>query len=416
MPVDSADVVIIGGGVSGLSSAFWLAREGVDVVVVERGVVGWEASGRNGGMIGHRGTPASDGLGRASHELWPDMDAYLGYPTEFTPGRIDAALSGHEMEILLERKTLLEEMGIRLDVIDAATIRDLIPAASERIVGGLITMDGGHANPQRTVQAYAWALQDRGGRIYQHTAVSGFRTRGSRVESVITSRGEFDAGLVICAAGPQIPALCETVGAYVPLAQGRVEICVTAPIPPAWPGALAGNGLYGRQTRRGNLAYGGGPHEWIEVDMDSPDKPNTPVVRNISRRIAELFPGARDVPVIRSWAGVVELPRDHLPIIDSLEDPENLIVVSGAGAGFGRSPGTGKAVAELAMHGESSIPIEDLGLGRFGDISRDWRREMGWMPGREYVADYGYHPSSGHWSPTEGRVSPGSLPMTAEEG
>jgi hypothetical protein len=68
------------------------------------------------------------------------------------------------------------------------------------------------------------------------------------------------------------------------------------------------------------------------------------------------------------------------------------------------------------MHGESSIPIEDLGLGRFGDISRDWRREMGWMPGREYVADYGYHPSSGHWSSTEGRVSPGSLPMTAEEG
>ena len=95
----------------------------------------------------------------------------------------------------------------------------------------------------------------------------------------------------------------------------------------------------------------------------------------------------------------MELPRDHLPIIDTLEDPENFIVVSGAGAGFGRSPGTGKAVAELALRGESSIPIDGLSLARFGDISRNWREEMGWRPGPEYAAGYGYHPSSGHWSP-----------------
>ena len=399
--IDSADVVIIGGGVSGLSSGFWMAREGADVIVVDRGVVGWEASGRNGGMVGHRGTPASDGLGWASQNLWPDMDDYLGYPTEYTPGRIDAAMNDREMDELLERKKNAVKMGFTLDVIDARTILEMIPAASPQIVGGLITYEGGHANPQRTVQAYAWALQDHGGRIYQHTTVTGFQIEGGKVTAVETHRGEFGCDMVIGAAGPQIPLVCEMVGAYVPVAQGRVEICVTAPMEPMWLGALSANGLYGRQTRRGNLAYGGGPHEWIDVDMDSPRKPNTPVIRNVARRIAELYPGARDVPVIRSWAGVVEVPRDHLPIIDTLEHPDNFVVVSGAGAGFGRSPGTGKAVAELTMHGESSIPIKDMGLGRFGDISRDWRKEMGWMPGREYVGDYGYHPSAGHWADSE---------------
>ena len=106
---------------------------------------------------------------------------------------------------------------------------------------------------------------------------------------------------------------------------------------------------------RGNLAYGGGPHEWTDVGLESPAKPNTPLVRNIARRVAELFPVAAGTPVIRSWAGVVEQTPDLYPIIDTLPDPSNFLVVTTSGHGFGLSPATGKVIRR------SSGPRRDAG-------------------------------------------------------
>ena len=113
-------------------------------------------------------------------------------------------------------------------------------------------------------------------------------------------------------------------GVFVPVSPARVEIIITAPVESMWSGAVMGNGLYGRQTLRGNLAYGGGPHEWVDVENRTPMKPNSPVVRNLARRLAELFAGASDVPLLRSWACVVEQTPDMLPIIDFPETPREL--------------------------------------------------------------------------------------------
>ena len=236
---------------------------------------------------------------------------------------------------------------------------------------------GGHANPQRSVQAYAWAAQDHGARILQHVTVTGFKVQGDKVTAVETSEGDIETDFVVSAAGAQTTALAEMVGAFVPTSPFRPEIAVTAPVEPMWSGAISGNGLYGRQTKRGNLAYGGGPHEWTDIDdMASPGKPNTHIIRNIARRIYELWEGAGDVPVIRSWACVVETTPDYSPIIDTLDNPNNYIVVTLASFGFAPSPATGKVAADLVMHGESSIDIDGISLGRFADLPRNWREEM----------------------------------------
>src|SRR2546428_4873726 len=93
-----AAVVIIGGGVTGLSAGWWLARAGVDVLVLERGIVGWEASGRNGGGATHVYSP----FGLEEQRLWPQMDELLGYPTEYQPYRIGVALT--EPQLALARR------------------------------------------------------------------------------------------------------------------------------------------------------------------------------------------------------------------------------------------------------------------------------------------------------------------------
>ena len=383
MPIDSADVVVIGGGVSGLSSAWFLARAGKDVVVVEKGVVGGEASGRNGGMISERvDEPPLIPLGVESVRLWETLADELGYPTEFTQqGRVQVAVSEEEMGDLFTERDHGLRHGVDVGLIDPSEIRDMIPGISEKILGGMFSPNAGHANPQRTVQAFAWAFQDLGGRLYQNTAVTDIKVVGGRVSSVETTAGAIKAEVVVGAAGPQTGLLAEMVGVHVPVAPARVEILATAPLPPLFDIALVGNGLYGRQAARGNLLFGGGPHEWTDVGLtDDPDKPNTPLIRNIARRLAELLPGAADVPVIRSWAGVVEQVPDYLPVIDIPDRPGNYVVVTASAHGFGIAPGTGKVVSELVLHGESSVDISGLSLSRFADVKPGWREERGWVP------------------------------------
>ena len=385
MTIDSAEVVVVGGGVSGLSSAWWLAQNDVDVILLEKGLVGWEASGRNGGMFGGTaGASPTLGLGRLEQELWPSMDDMLGYPTEACFGTIGVTLDDEEW---VELQAMVEQsraLGEPLEVMDVQAVLDAVPIASPDIRGGVFRPAAGHANPQRTVQAYTWAFQDLGGRLYQHTTVTGFEVEGNKVTTVKTDQGDFGADFVVCAAGPQTGILTEQVGAFVPVAPGRPEIVVTAPIERMkWRGGFGGNGLYGRQTERGNLAYGGGWHEWVDVDLESPEKPNTPLIRNISRRIAEMYPGAAEVPVIRSWSCVVEQTPDYYPIIDTLENPENFLVVTMSASGFGRSPATGKVVSDLVMHAETPVDIKGLRLGRFADIPVDWREQRNWVPGAD---------------------------------
>lgn len=378
-----ASIIIVGAGVTGLSAGWWLARAGADVLVLEKGIVGWEASGRNGGGATHVYSP----LGLEEQRLWPQMDALLGYPTEYAPHRIKVALSGEQLALYQRNAEIAAARGFRYEPLDSKQLRELVPIVTDTALGALYLRFGGHANPQRTVQAYAWALQDLGGRISQHTTVTGFRTAGGRVTTVETDRGALDAEAVVVTAGPQTGLLARMLGISVPLAPARVEMICTEPLPLMRVGGVDGNGLYGRQTRRGNLVYGGGPHEWIELaGLAAPDQPSTPLLRNLSRRLAELFPGAAHVRLIRSWAGIVENTPDGLPVIDHLADPDNVVIATMSSVGFGLSPASGKAISELVLEGRCGFAdLTALRLARFADLPSDWRARLGWVPVTEPI-------------------------------
>ena len=370
-------IAVIGGGVTGLSAAWWLARAGHAVTVFERFIVGWEASGRNGGGATHYQSP----LFREEQRLWPLMDELLGYPTEYRRRRIVINLTPEDETRYRAMASLTRAMGFESEELDVKQLRELAPLATEHALSAQYFHFGGHANPQRTVQAYAWALQDHGGRILQHTDVHGFTTRNGRVTEILAGADKHGCDAVVVAAGPQTASLLAQLGVALPLAAARAEMIVTEALPLMPVGGVDGNGLYGRQTLRGNLAYGGGPHEWLDDEAYlQPARPTTPLLRNLSARLATLFPRAAHARVLRSWAGMVENTPDGRPVIDRLSAPDNVTVATLSSVGFGLSPATGRAVAELVTTGACSFTdIAKLGIGRFAGLPADWRAARGWQ-------------------------------------
>ena len=374
-----ASVVIVGAGVTGLSTAWWLARSGVSVVVLDKGVIGMEASGRNGGGCSHYQSP----LFAEEQRLWPMMDELLGYPTEHRSGKIIFGITEQQVDYYKYIAKCIRAHGARVDDLNGDDIRRLVPLAGDNALAGFRAYTGGQANPQRTVQAYAWALRDHGGQVFQHTPAIGFeRAAGGRVLSVITPRGTIGCDHVLLASGPNLPQLAALLDIDVPAAPARAEMIVTEPCPLMDLRGVDGNGLYGRQTARGNLAYGGGPHEWMpDLEPDGPKaRPTTPLVRNLAARVAGLFPKAAHLRVIRSWAGVVETTPDGRPILDRLEHPGNVTIATMSGVGFGLSPASGHALRDLIVDGECSFAdISKLRLSRFDGLDPDWRRQKGWI-------------------------------------
>ncbi len=372
-----AQVAVIGGGVTGLSAAWWLARAGHSVSVFERFIVGWEASGRNGGGATHYQSP----LFHEEQRLWPQMDELLGYPTEYRRERIIVNLNAGEEARYRHMASVCAAMGYPSEELDNRQLRELVPLAGENALSAQYFHFGGHANPQRTVQAYAWALQDHGGRIHQHASVDGFTTSNGQVTELHVNGRRFGCDALVIAAGPHTNALLAQLGHHLPLASARAEMIVTEALPPMTVGGVDGNGLYGRQTLRGNLAYGGGPHEWLDDDAyDQPARPATPLLRNLAGRLATLFPRAAHARVLRSWAGIIENTPDGRPVLARLDAPGNLTVATMSSVGFGLSPASGRAIADLVTTGTCSFAdISKLNLDRFAGLPADWREARGWM-------------------------------------
>jgi sarcosine oxidase, subunit beta len=382
--MENFDVIVVGAGVVGLSTAWRARKAGARVLVLDKGPTAHEASSRATGYLSLRGeTPQESPLAQIAERLWDGLDEELGYPTEWTQkGRLWAAITPGEYNELEVTFQSFQKTDIVFEFIDAKACRSLIPALTPDTLGGIYTPRAGHANPQRTSQAFAWAFQDLGGEIREYTPVLEILADGGKVTGVKSAHGDIHAGSVVLCAGAHNAALLAPLGHHFPVAPVRLEAFVTAPLPPLFDEALVAHGLAIRQTRRGNIHVNGGPHEWLEAGAASDmAKPTTPVVRNIARRLFEVFPSLQGAQMLRSWAGVIDVTPDQISLIHSFDLPDGLIAVSSAGHGFGMSPALGVALSDLALHRKTSLPISELTLARFSGLPPDWRKLWNWQAG-----------------------------------
>ena len=382
--METFDLIVVGAGIVGLSTAWRARKAGAKVLVLDKGATAYEASSRATGLLSLCGaSPLEAPLAQEAEKLWDRLDEDLGYPTEWSQkGRLWVAITPAELDELKVTFQTFQRTYDDFEFVDAQTCRSIVPPLTPDTLGGIYTRRSGNANPQRTSQAFAWAFQDLGGEIREHTPVLEILAEGGEVKGVRTPLGAVHAASVVVCAGAHAAPLLAPLGLEFPVAPVRFDAFVTTPLPPLFEAALVVHGLAVRQTLRGNIHLNGGPHEWVEAGVanDMP-KPVTPLVRNIAKRLIEVFPSLRSAQLLRSWSGILDVTPDQATVVHPFDTPSGLIACSSAGHGFGMAPSLSVALSDLALHGKTDMPVAALTLDRFGKLPKDWRGAWNWQAG-----------------------------------
>ena len=366
-----ADVVIVGGGIVGCASAYYLARRGVSVALLERSTIGSEASGRNAGGVRAQCRDRRERLhAMASIKLWETLEEELGFDVEYTQGG-NIRLAANEERMAALTQEAEEELadGLYVELWDRDELRRRAPYLSDVFIGAKYCPTDGVANPILASRAFGWAARRAGATIRQHTEAVEIRLEGSRVTAVHARgpEGEFviETPWVIHAGGPWSPHLSQTLGIELPIKPERHIVAVTEPLPPFFTEFISSHDLkmYARPARSGHVHFGlVGEHDFTF------DKRTPSWAMERLGYIGDLIPALRGVEILRTWAGTVARTPDGVPIVGPVEGIQGYILAAGfCGHGFCLGPIMGKLLSELVLDGEPSLPLHDFRPERFRD-------------------------------------------------
>ena len=362
-----ADVVIVGAGVSGLSSAYELAKAGVDVLVVERGFLTQEQSGRNPGGIRQIGRDINEmPLIVAAMQRWHGLEEELGCSIELEEdGYLWVALSEQDLELqrgLVERDA---PYGIKEFILDGDEVRKMAPAISDFVVGALYCPTDVIANPLLVARGYSDRAREYGARFLFGTEVVDLRLEGGRVRGVVTDQGEITTDVVVNAAGPWSDRVGRMAGIDIPVIPCPNQFILTEPMPPILPPFLVISSIaVCRQPARGHV-YIGNTNAPGGISGYSKATDYGEMVRTTTN-ILKIVPAFRGLNVIRTWVGIIDFTPDDNFIFGRVEQVEGLILACGfSGHGFALTPIIGQLMCELIVDGETSIDTKPFHLDRF---------------------------------------------------
>jgi len=371
-----AEVVIIGGGIIGLSIAYYLAKKGVrEIVLLEKGMMGEGATGKcAGGIRTQFSTKINIQFSLLSIKVFEQFYSEFGVDPEFCPiGYLFLAANEQHWEILKTNAQLIQAMGLEVELLDPAEIHYRWPFLRiDDLLGGSYTRRDGYAGPYEVLQGFAKGARRLGLVLREGVEVTGIHAKKGHVQAVETATGErVVTPLVINAAGPYAARVAAMLGLNLPVHPLRRQVFFTdffEELPPVFPLTIdLEYGWYMRREGKGLLLAGPQDSEssfYEGVDFEAQE---WTAARSLYR--APVLERAR---IMRGWAGLYDISPDHHAIIGSFPEIEGFICANGfSGHGFQHSPAVGILVAELIVEGQvKTLDIYPLRPVRFqeGDL------------------------------------------------
>ena len=418
---DAVDVVVIGGGIVGASTAFFLAQRGVAVLLCEKGRIAGEQSSRNWGWVRKMGRdPRELPLMIESERIWRGLSEAVGADTGYRQSGIVYLCEG-ESDLARREAWLGRAAGFGLNsrFVTAAELQEVLPGAARQWAGALYTASDGRAEPQRATPAIAAAAQRRGATVMAGCAVRGVERSTGKVSAVVTEKGRVACGSVALAGGAWSGLFCRSLGLRLPQLKVLASVMTVTPFdggPAAAAASPSGFAFRKRQdggytVANGNvniaeivpdsfrylrdflparraerhsiklrlgarsLAEARTPTRWA-LDQPTPfervrvldPKPSTAALTAARRRLEQAFPVFRGKATTRSWGGLIDATPDAVPVISPVGAAPGLFVATGfSGHGFGIGPGAGRLMADLVAGGPTVTDPAPFRFERFAE-------------------------------------------------
>jgi len=404
-----ANVVVIGGGVIGVCAAYFLAQKGLSVALVEKGRVAGEQSSRNWGWCRQQGRDERElPLARESLRLWATLQREIGTDLGFRrTGVLFLTEEARQQERWSEWAKMARGYGVDTRVLGESQARDHTPGCTARWVGGIHTASDGRAEPAVAVPAIARAARRQGVTIHQNCAVRGLETQGGEARWVVTEKGSIRADGVLCAAGAWSSLFCRRHGLDLPQLAVRSSVARTGPADTITEGAIASSAFCIRKRLDGGYTVALSEHNTLDLTPDAfryfraflpayrqerahmklrlngrflqawrwprtwnldartpfeevrvlDPEPDVKALRLALSNLRKAYPAVREIKAAESWAGMIDVTPDALPVISKARRLPGLTLATGfSGHGFGIGPAAGRLAADMVS---AEAPIVD---------------------------------------------------------
>ncbi len=365
----SANVLIVGGGLMGFSTALQLAMRGKSCIVLDKDSPGRHASGVNaGGLRKLNRHPAEIPLALASGEIWHDIESLVDSDCDcYFPGQIRVAENAEDLHKLEQRAEMVRALGYQHEeMIGREELYRLVPALSQHCQGALISRKDGYARPFHALDAFRKKACSLGVEYHASTRVDAIdHTRnGWRVS---TSEGEFRAPLLVNCAGAWAARVAAVLDEPVPLKPAAPMLMITERLPRFIEPVIgaASRKLSFKQMQNGTLLIGGA--HMAELDFEHQiSEMNWSRLASSARTVMSLFPQLENVRIVRTWAGIEAFMPDNLPVISrSSTSPDAYHAFGFSAHGFQLAPIVGKILSQLILDDTAELPIDPFDIRRF---------------------------------------------------
>lgn len=363
------DVLIIGAGLMGTSTALQLAMRGCRCIVIDKDSPGRHASGANaGGLRQLNRDPAEIPLTVAAAKMWHNIESLVDSDCDARfPGQLRIAENQADIDKLEQRAAMVRSLGYQHEeMIGKKELYQLVPALSPHCVGALICRGDGYARPYHALTAFRRKAESLGVQFFPSTQLHNIEQVGEGW-SVRTSQGVFTSDVLVNCAGAWAGELAAQMNEPVPLTPKALMLMVTERLPHFVDPVMGATSrkLSFKQMQNGTLIIGGALIAKLDFAAERTDI-NWQQLAQSAKTVTDFFPQLKDVRIVRAWAGIEGFMPDNIPVISASNTVKNAYHAFGFSAhGLQLSPIIGVIMAQLILDGHSGIPIQAFNINRF---------------------------------------------------